>query len=217
MKMKYFLTFVLCAGILFGAFAQKDPQAKALLEQVSKRYQAMNGMEGSFEYTYEHKQDDIQQTNTGEVAVKGDMYRLSLPKQEIWNNGQTSWTLIKTNDFQEVTIREVEEEVEELSPSNIYNIYKKGFDYKLLGEKKMDGKTLQQVELTAQDKKNQFQRIVLYVDKSNHTIKGWDMKDNTGGVLNYRFKDVKTDANLPDSYFVFHKSEYPGVEIIDLR
>jgi outer membrane lipoprotein-sorting protein len=217
MKINYFLFFLLFAGIMTSAQAQKDPQAKSLLDEVSKRYQNMSGMEGSFEYTFVHDKDNIDQTNTGKVAVKGDMYKLSLPQQTIWNDGQTSWTLIKTNGHQEVTISEVDNEIEELTPSNIFNIYRKGYDYKLLGEKKINGKALEQVELTAQDKGNQFQRIVLYVDKSNKLLKGWEMKDNTGGVLNYQFKNVKTDANLPDSYFVFHKSEYPGVEIIDLR
>ncbi|WP_143959689.1 LolA family protein [Litoribacter populi] len=212
-----FLTFILFASIIFGAFAQKDPQAKSLLDAVSKRYQNMNGMEGKFEYTFIHDKDDINQTNSGEVALKGNMYRLALPGQEIWNDGKTSWTLIKSNGFQEVTISEVDEEIEELTPSNVYNLYKKGYHYKLKGEKKMNGKNVQEVELTAENKGNQFQRIILYVDKDSNNIQGWKMWDNSGGVLDYQFKDLKTDADLPDTHFVFHKGEYPGVEIIDLR
>ncbi|MBS9525569.1 outer membrane lipoprotein carrier protein LolA [Litoribacter alkaliphilus] len=212
-----FLTFVLFAGIFFGAFAQKDQQAKNLLDAVSKRYQNMNGMEGKFEYTFTHDQDDIDQTNSGKVSLKGNMYRLTLPNQEIWNDGKTSWTLIKSDGFQEVTISEVDGDIDELTPSNVYNLYKKGYNYKLKDEKKLNGKSVQEVELTAENKNNQFQRIILYIDKGNNNIQGWKMWDNSGGVLDYQFKDLKTDANLPDSHFVFHKGEHPGVEIIDLR
>src|SRR5690606_4294086 len=131
--MKLVTLGVLFLAVSFGAVAQKDKKAEEILNSVSEKYQSLNGLTATFEYTYSAVPGEAEQSKTGEVAVKGNKYKLVLDDQEIYNNGKTVWTYIKSNNFKEVTINTVEEDMEELTPSNIYNIYKKGYDYKLLG------------------------------------------------------------------------------------
>src|SRR5690554_1393960 len=217
MLRKWFLLGVVLVSVNLGANAQKDPKAKEILDRVSEQYQSLNGLTATFEYSYSSTPDGIDQTNTGEVAVKGNQYKLVLEDQEIYNNGKTVWTYIKSNNFKEVTINTVEEDMEELTPSNIYNIYKKGYDYKLLGEKTKNGITVQEIELTAERRKSQFQRIKLFVDKAKKDLMGWEIQDDMGGVFSYQFKETNTQINLPDSTFVFDTQKHPEVEVIDLR
>jgi len=211
------LLSLLWVGITLAANAQKDPKAHEILNSVSEKYQSLNGLSATFEYTYFNAQEGANQTNTGEVTIKGDMYKLVLDDQEIYNNGETVWTYIKSNNFKEVTINSVDKNMEELTPSNIYNIYKKGYDYQLLGEKTQNGKTVEEVLLTAESEKNQFQKIKLIIDKNEKDLLGWEIEDDMGGVFSYRFKEIDSKINVPDNYFVFDKQKHPDVEVIDLR
>lgn len=217
LKNKWIALGLLLLGINFGALAQKDKQAEAILNSVSEKYQSLNGLTASFEYTYSTSPGDVSQSNIGEVAVKGDKYKLLLDDQEIYNNGKTVWTYIKSNNFKEVTINTVEEDIEELTPSNIYSIYKEGYDYKLIGEKNQNGMTVQEIELTAQKKNSRFQNIKLFIDKAKKDLIGWEIKDDMGGVFNYQFKEIDTQVKLPDNYFAFDTQKHPDVEVIDLR
>ena len=199
MNLKKIIPLLLCLGVVFSAHAQKDPKAKAILDAVSKKYQSLDGLKATFEYTFIHERDGINQTNTGEVAVKGDKYRLSLDDQEIFNNGKTSWTLIKSDSYKEVTISDVDSDMDELTPSNIYNLYRKGYNYRLLGERTMNGRAVQEIELTAEKPRAQIQRVKLLVDKATNDLIGWEMQDNSGGLLKYRFKEVDSRVKLSDS------------------
>ncbi|MEX2594793.1 MAG: outer membrane lipoprotein carrier protein LolA [Anditalea sp.] len=208
---------MLIVGLNFVVNAQKDPRAKEVLTSVSEKYQSLNGLTATFEYTYANTQDGENQTNTGEVAVKGNKYKLVLDDQEIYNNGKTVWTYIKSNNFKEVTINTVDEEMEELTPSNIYNIYQKGYDYRLTGEKNLNGKIIQEIELIAENANSQFQKIKLFVDKAKMDLVGWEIEDDIGGTFTYQFKEINTQVNLPEDHFVFDTQKHPDVEVIDLR
>ena len=204
-------------GFTLNVNAQKDPRAEEILNSVSEKYQSLNGLTATFEYTYSNAQDGTNQINTGEVTVKGNKYKLVLNDQEIYNNGENVWTYIKSNNFKEVTINTVEEDMEELTPSNIYNIYKKGYNYKYIGEETQNGNLVQVIELYAENKKNQFQKITLFVDKANKHLVGWEIQDDIGGIFSYKFKEIDIKQNFPDSYFVFDPKKHPDVEVIDLR
>jgi outer membrane lipoprotein-sorting protein len=111
----------------------------------------------------------------------------------------------------------VDEETEELTPSNIYNIYKKGYNYQLIGESTRNGKVIQEIELTAENPQSQFQNIKLFVDKAQKDLVGWEIQDEIDGKFTYQFKEINTDVNLADDFFEFDTQKHPDVEVIDLR
>ncbi|MFO7826240.1 MAG: outer membrane lipoprotein carrier protein LolA [Cyclobacterium sp.] len=204
-------------GFIQVSLGQNDPKAVEILEKVSDNYQKLNGFSAIFEYSYSTEDEGLIQTNTGEVTVKGEKYRLTLDDQEIFNNGNTVWTLIKSSKYKEVTINDVEEDTEELTPSNIYSIYKKGYEANLEGSSVMTGVPVHEILLTAEKPNAQFEKIKLYVDKSKNDLLAWEIKDDVGGTFKYTFKDLNSNINIMDDYFVFNTSENKDVEIIDLR
>ncbi|SHN24430.1 Outer membrane lipoprotein-sorting protein [Cyclobacterium lianum] len=208
---------VLFCTIQMLAVGQNDPKAVEILEKVSDNYQRLNGFSAIFEYTYSTEEEGLIQTNTGEVTVKGEKYRLTLNDQEIFNNGNTVWTLIKSNRYKEVTINDVEEDTEELTPSNIYSIYKKGYEAQLAGSSVMSGVPVHEILLTAEKPNAQFEKIKLYIDKSKNDLMAWEIQDDVGGTFKYTFKDLNSDINIMDDYFVFNTNENEDVEVIDLR
>ncbi|AGA78063.1 LolA family protein [Echinicola vietnamensis] len=217
MLKKIILLSLLLGCIQTNLWAQKDPDAKALLDQMSARYQSLDGLKATFEYYYYNDLDGASQRSSGEVAVNGNRYKLVLPDQEVYNDGETVWTFIKSNNYQEVTVNTVSDNTDELTPSSIYNLYKKGYNYVLKGEKSQDGKKIIEILLTAESAKAQFQKIILFVDKSNKDLLAWEVSDSDGGTFKYEFNEVDTNVSLGKSFFTFDPQKYPGVEIIDLR
>ncbi|MCL6257803.1 outer membrane lipoprotein carrier protein LolA [Aquiflexum sp. TKW24L] len=200
------------------AFAQsKDPKAKAVLDGVSQKYASNKGLKASFEFSYSDVSDSRVQNQNGEIAIKGDKYHLKLPEQEIFNNGKTVWTYIVSDNYKEVTINNASDMENELTPSSVYNIYQKGYNYKLLGEKTENGVVIQEVELTAEKPNAPFKRVKLFVDKNRKDLISWEIYDDQGGIFKYKFKSVNTNAELTDDYFTFNPQKYGKVEIIDLR
>lgn len=199
------------------AFAQKDPKAKEVLDAVSLKYKGLKGMKASFDFTVTDAGESRAQSKTGEIAIKGNKYHLKLPEQEIYNNGKTVWTYIETDGYKEVTINNAGEMQDELTPSTVYTIYQKGYNYRLVGERTENGILIQEVELTAEKANAPFKRVKLFVDKNKKDLTGWEIYDDQGGIFKYKFKSVNTNVDLPDEYFNFNPQKYGKVEIIDLR
>ncbi|GMQ28797.1 outer membrane lipoprotein carrier protein LolA [Algoriphagus confluentis] len=211
----YFLLIFLVFVSSF-AFGQKDPKAKAILDGMSKKYQSLNGFTANFDFTYSDA-GVVQDRQQGELAVKGQKYRLKLPDQEIFNDGKTVWTFIQSEGYKEVTINDVSQMEGELTPSNIYKMYETGYNYRLLADNTYKGKPVQVVLLIAQKADSPFKEVKLMVDKNTQDLLAWEMSDGQGGTLSYSFREMKQAPSLSAEYFVFDPKKYPGIEVIDLR
>lgn len=211
-------TLILSLFLISWGFSQtKDPKVKAVLDGVSQKYASNKGLKASFDFSYTDVSDSRAQNQSGEIAIKGDKYHLKLPEQEIFNNGKTVWTYIVSDNYKEVTINNASDMENELTPSSVYNIYQKGYNYKLIGEKTEKGEVIQEIELTAEKANAPFKRVKLFVDKNKKDLISWEIYDDQGGIFKYKFKSVNTNAELTDDYFTFNPQKYGKIEIIDLR
>jgi outer membrane lipoprotein-sorting protein len=218
--MKNLFTLIIFLFAAIGSptvFAQKDPKAKTILDGVSQKYKSLKGLQASFEFSYGESVDIVSKSQKGEVAIKGDKYHLKLPEQEIFNNGKTVWTYIESGNYKEVTINNAGDMEDELTPSSVYTIYQKGYNYRLIGEKNDKGTVIQEIELLAEKSNAPFKRVKLFVDKNKKDLVGWEIYDDQGGVFKYKFTSVNTEVDLSDAYFNFNPQKYGKVEIIDLR
>lgn len=218
--MKNFITliiFLFAGSVSPAVFAQKDPKAKIILDGVSQKYKSLKGLQASFEFSYAEMADGRSQSQIGEIAIKGDKYHLKLPEQEIFNNGKTVWTYIESGNYKEVTVNNAGDMEDELTPSSVYTLYQKGYNYRLVGEKNEKGTIIQEIELLAEKSNAPFKRVKLLVDKNKKDLVGWEIYDDQGGVFKYKFTSVNTEVDLQDAYFTFNPQKYGKVEIIDLR
>ena len=148
--------------------------------------------------------------------MKGTKYRVSFSGQEIFCDGSTVWNYDKGAN--EVTISKLDAASGTITPQKLFtNFYDKDFLYKLNGEKKQDGKTLQEIEMTPTDKSKSFHKVYVLIDKKANSIYSTSVLENTGDHYSYTVTSMKTNQAVSDSQFAFDKSKYPGVEEIDLR
>lgn len=193
----------------------KDPKAGAILDAMSKKYKEMPSFKANFTYSMESPAAGINETSEGEIIVKGSKFNLKLGNQEIINNGSTVWTYLK--DANEVNVSNYEPDEQEVSPTKIYSLYKKGYKYYYVEEKVDAGKAYDVIELIPEDKKNPFFKIRLEINKKDQTIRGWKIFEKSGNKYSYLVKNFNSQYKAADSEFSFDQSKHPKVEVVDLR
>lgn len=191
--------------------AQYDPKALATLDEMSKKYSSMSGFKASFTYSMSNPQAGINETSSGVITVKSSKFHLVVGNQEVINNGTTVWTYLK--DANEVNISNYDPEDDDITPTKIYTIYKKGYKYLLVEE----NATTQTIDLIPENRNNPFFKVRLLIDKKDKTIKSWKIFEKSGNTFDYSVKSFTPNLVLKDSEFVFDKLKYKGVEVVDLR
>lgn len=196
---------------------QSDPNAKKILDAVSTKFKTYKGVQANFTFTTEDAKGKVQGTKKGTLLMKGTKYRVTLiGGQDIFCDGINIWTYDKTAN--EVTLSKFDPSQNTITPQKLFtNFYDKDFLYKLNGEKKQGGKTLQEIELTPYDKSKPFFKVYVLVDKATQTIYSTKVMEKSGNRYTYTVSSLNGNANLQDAQFVFDKKKYPNVEVIDLR
>ncbi|ADY51430.1 outer membrane lipoprotein carrier protein LolA [Pseudopedobacter saltans DSM 12145] len=214
-RLNYFLTIVL---ILFAGnvLAQNDPKAKSILADVSKKFRSYNVVKADFTYTFTNRQANETQSQSGTLWVqsKFNKYKVNLPGQEIVSDGKNQWTYLKEDN--EVQIAEIDNSPDALNPAQIFTIYEKGFKYVYIGDSKLNGKVVHQIELAPLASRS-FSKIKLLIDKASKTISSFAVYDKNGNIYSYLIKTFIPNVNVSASTFAFDQKKYPGVEVVDLR
>lgn len=197
------------------AWSQYDANAKKVLDAMSAKYKQIPAYNANISSSLINETDGINEEFKGKIAVKGEMYKLELDEQVVINNGTTVWTYLP--DVNEVNIDNYNPDEEEMSPSKIYDAYKEGYKYLLIGDQTVNGEASSEIDLIPNDKDAQFFKIKLFIAKKDNSLKSWTMFDKSGNKYIYTITDFKADKGSQDSDFSFDATKYPGVEIIDLR
>jgi outer membrane lipoprotein carrier protein len=215
--MKRALLFFTTVAFTIASFAQgTDPEAKKILDAVSARFHTFKSVQALFTLQNQDGTGKVLGVKKGTVSMKGNKYRVSITGQEIFCDASNIWTFDKAAN--EVTITRLDPSAGSITPQKLFtNFYDKDFLYKLNGEKKMNQRVMQEVEMTPVDKTKQFHKVYLLIDKVNKTIYSTKVMDKSGAVYTYTVNSMNGKANLSDGVFVFDKTKYPGVEEIDLR
>ena len=224
--MKKLLIYLLLSGCaISSAFAQKDVDAKKILNQVSRKYRSYDVVKTDFTFTFENQQSGTKDSQTGTLVSrsKANKYKVTIynPQdkstvdQEIISDGKSQWTYIKKD--KEVELSNVDNSSDALNQAQLFTIYEKGYKYVYNGDEKVDGKLCQVIDLTPEDAKKSFFKVRLSIDKAKKQIYSAMIFDKNGSRYNYVIRTFTPNVKVPDSTFTFDKKDHPGVEVVDLR
>jgi outer membrane lipoprotein carrier protein len=220
--MKKYLLVIALIGLAIGVNAQgsslgsSDANAKKVLDAVSTKFKTFKGVLANFTLQVEDSKGKVQGSKKGTVYMKGTKYRVNITGQEIYCDGNNIWTYDRSAN--EVTITKFDPATNVITPQKLFtNFYDKDFLYKLNGEKKLGGKTVQEIEMTPVDKTKAFHKVYVYVDKAAKTINSTKVLEKNGNKYTYTVNTLNGNAAVSDAQFVFDKKKYPGVEEVDLR
>jgi outer membrane lipoprotein-sorting protein len=203
--------------LLFGTIAVVAQDAKAILDQLSKKAEQYKSMKADFSYQMLNKNDGIDDTQKGSIITQGEKYHLNIAGQEIISNGKTMWTVI--NEAEEVQVNTVPEESEldeeYISPTKILTLWEKGFKYKYDQSTTFNGQDHHIINLYPQDPEGKsYHTIKLYINKSKMEVSKIIIKGKDGTDFIYTIKNFQTNESIPPSTFSFNNPDY---EVIDLR
>jgi outer membrane lipoprotein-sorting protein len=217
-------------ALLFSvmSFAQQDPKAKLILDEVSKTAKAYSTISATFSITVKQK-DGSTDVKNGSVLMKSGKYKITLDnkvkdvikKEEYYNDGKTTWVYIEKN--KEVTIDNAPDPAKKkaensISVNDIFTIHEKGFNYTFIKEETQNGRVVQIIDLIPEkpDKKNYF-KIKVTIDKVKKQIINIVQMNKDGSSITYNVKTFTPNTEVPDTTFQFDKKLHPGVTVIDLR
>ena len=193
----------------FFLSSQDDNKAVELLDKMSDNYKKMKGFTSSFTYSMNNLIEDIKDSFEGKISVRDEKYILFIEGQKIINDSKTVWTYIE--ELNEVTISEFDPSEQEISLSNIFEIYKVGFSYKYLGVKE----DLSMVEIYPEDEDKSYYKILFKINNSN-LLESFTVYDNSNSLYIYSINDFVAEE-LDTTLFTFDVENYPDIEVIDFR
>ncbi len=211
--------FFMVLGLLFvvlGFAQQRDPKAKALLDEVSAKFKSYKSVMVNFAYQINNSAGKVLSKKTGTVQMKGNKYIIDLGSNKIISDGETIWNYDPA--AREVTVNSASASDNTITPQKLYtDFYSKDFMYAMQKDDKVGGKAVNKVVLQPIDKSKPVSLIYLAIDKASKNIIGATIVEKSGNRYIYSVSDFKTNVVASDANFTFDASKYPGVEVIDLR
>ena len=220
----YIILSFLSASYLY---AQKDVQAKAILNVVSAKYRVYNVVKTDFVFTLDNQQAGVKDSQTGTLLAKSksNKFKVTLYSpatsvnpivaQEIISDGKTQWTYLKKDN--EVQVSNADNSGEWFNPAQVFTIYEHGYKYIYNGELKIAGKAYQEIDLTPEDIKKSFFKVRLLIDKAKKQIYNALIFDKNGNKYTYTLRSFTGNVSVPESTFSFDVKTHTGVEVVDLR
>ena len=199
--------------ITAGLFAQNNPEAVKILDRFSSAALGAPSVTMIFNLITTDQGEGSSDTINGSVIISKDKYKIELPDNNIWFNGETSWNYLSAE--KEVTIAKPDRNDNSFQsrPSSIFSLYKKGYKIRLI-EERSDSYT---IDLYPEDNKSDFIRIRLTLGKSSPDLKSIEYKKKDGIIIALKVREYNLKQRYDASTFIFSPEKYKDVEIIDMR
>lgn len=195
------------------AIGQNDQEAIKILDKFSENAQKAPSVSIKFDLITKNQTDNKIDTLKGSVILNKDKYKLTLPDNIVWFNGETSWSYLPAE--QEVTINKAnrKDNTFQSRPSMIFTMYKKDYKSRLIEEKP----DFYIIDLYPEDLKSDLMRVRLSIGKSllNLISLEYKRKDGVVSILHVLEYDLKLKPSTDT--FIFQADKYKGAEIVDMR
>lgn len=208
--MKKLYSLILAVLAIATVSYGQDANAKKILDGVSTKVKGLKGITANFSIQSTTSKGKSNGTKSGNISIKGQKYFLKQGKTEIISDGKTVWNY---DGSKTVTVSSADDNTNTLSPQNLLsNFYDKDFTYKLVSS----AGSYHEIEMTPTDKRKNFEKVTVYVDKSQNLITKATIVDKAKNTIKFSLSNLKTNVTLSDNTFTFNKAKYPkDIEIID--
>lgn len=195
--------------------AQQQAQAKTILDTTAATFRKTGGIKVEFDVKSFVKGRPAGTVN-GVIQLKGEKFMLRTEDAITWFDGKTQWSYLPGSDEVNVSTP-TEAELQSANPYALLQVYQHGFNYQMGTTKNFRGKQVNEVVLTAKNKAQDTQRILLYITKDSYQPVYILMEQRDKSRSEITITGYQTGMKFADSAFVFDKKQYPRAEIIDLR
>ncbi len=210
------LAALVCTLLLLATSATAQ-SAKSIMDATAKKLDAMPAVKANFEIGTFKGTTPQSATITGSILAQRSMLFLKAPEMLIWYDGTTQWTLPRNSS--EVNVSSpTKEEMSLLNPYTFINCYKKGFKLSA-SSTDFQGTPAHEIRMLPQSKKG-FEgvyEIRVTIDKRSHLPLSVRLCDKNGIWTRIRISQLQEQPAKDTSHFRFKPTDFPEIEVIDLR
>ncbi|NAY90799.1 outer membrane lipoprotein carrier protein LolA [Muricauda sp. JGD-17] len=200
------ILFILLFSIGLFSFAQSSSKAEALLDEVYNKVKGYDNIYIDFSSTLENTEADLKQETNGNVTLSGEKYLLNYFGAKQLYDGNKVYTVVPENE--EVTIEDVNEDENNVSPSKMLTFYKTGHNYQWDILQNVGGRKIQYVKLIPIDSNTEIKSVLLGIDSQTKHIYKLIQTGNNGTKTTITVNSFKTNQPLSSGLFTFNEKKY---------
>lgn len=199
-----------CALFSSSLWAQKDPQAKALLDQLGQKVKQSRGITVKIMLSTKNNKGKLMGVKLIDLKMRGEKYLLREGKMEILCDGVNIYNFDGVNAISKSDMGESDQT---LSPQKLLSgSYDKDFNFSLLSQNGSKAT----IELYPIDKRKNFQKVTLVIDKLKSALSNATILDKSNNTTEVKVTNISYAAQIAEQFFIFNRSKYPkNVEIFD--
>ncbi|MBR1626421.1 MAG: outer membrane lipoprotein carrier protein LolA [Bacteroidales bacterium] len=168
----------------------------------------------SFSFTYDIKDEDGKIQGKGTFLSNNSKYVVSADKFSNYSDGKTMWNYIKKSNEAEIT--DAEDGNTMFNFVKIINTSAKNFRPKLIRQEIFNNIKCNIVDLTPM-KNGNISKIRIYSSVTDNRLHKLEISTYSSSKYVYTFSNYNANKKITDKDFVFDKTRFPGVKMIDLR
>ncbi|OFY65264.1 MAG: hypothetical protein A2V64_05170 [Bacteroidetes bacterium RBG_13_43_22] len=208
----FFISFIF-VFLTINASGQTDPQAVKILDKFSSTATSAPSISMKFLIVNTDQLANTSDTTEGSVILSRNSYRLDLPENIIWFNGETSWSYLPAEKEVTITVPDKKDDSFQNRPSSVFTMYKKGYKSRLV-EERSDSYL---VDLYPEDIQSDVVRVRLTIAKPSMNLRSFEYKRRDGITIDIVIKEYSLKQVPEPGMFIFSPGKYKGVEVIDMR
>lgn len=201
--------YVLLLMFPFVLSAQGD--ASAFLEKAVAKLKADAAVHMDYGYAVYDEDGKLLQEDTGVIRIDGDCYSLLMDNMKVWCDGNTQWSYMR--DVNEIYVTSAaSEEAQNLSPLNMMEKFRKVSSPAIKIE---NGKVV--VTLSNGSGEAEINKVVLRFDGNSNRLEGMNVYMTNAGRVEIELSNYAAKCKFAESSYVCPVSNFPGVEVVDMR
>ena len=209
MKLRQIISSIFLLALTAQAgFSQNT---SSIIEKALNNYKTSNGVKANLKINAQQATGNTD-TFDATLQMNGDKFMLSTPQTDTWYDGTTQWVLLKNNDEVNITTPQGDE-LDLINPIRLLSSYSQNYTVDYLGKK---GNNIEIIKLTPKAK-SQLKNITITFDVTTNQISTLQVVDKNNVKIDILVNSWQTQQKQPESAFRFIDSNYPDIEIIDLR
>jgi len=209
--------FILISIFILPVHGQKvpptDQEAVKILDRFSKVSMDAPSVSMKFRMVTFNQQENTSDTLNGSIILSKDKYKLELPDNQIWFNGDNAWNYLPAEKEVTITKADKKDNSFQNKPSAIFTMYKSGYKCRLIEEKA----DFYIIDLYPEDIKSDILRVRLIIGKAQLNLRNLEYKRRDGMVITLIVKEFNLKNKPDQDTFIFRPEKYKGVDVIDMR
>jgi outer membrane lipoprotein-sorting protein len=196
-----------------NAFGQNDQEAIKILDKFTENALKAPSVSMKFKLITINQTDNTIDTLAGSIILSKDKFKLDLPDNTIWFNGETSWSYLPAEKEVTITKPDKKDDTFQSRPSLIFSMYKKGYKSRLV-EERSDSYI---IDLYPEDIKSELLRVRLSIGKTILNLISLEYKRRDGVIVTLHVNEYDLKVKPEPGTFVFQPGNFKDVEVIDMR